>query len=560
MNTDVVAMRPSIHSCYAPSRGARSFTMTCANTVALLNTCHISFLAWSARVLAFLFLIVIPLNAHPYTSRAGKGYDGRSAVDRGSEGGAAERGFYENRLGDNPDDIISDNQVNALRIDQGSNHAVAQQICVAFTHGETPHGETPHGETPHGNTYDVTYSYNEIDADAYTRYHSPEFNSNSRVDFGMNAGYMDASVDYGMREAAESLIAIRYQAMDNMKRMAGLASPAGPAGFSEEESTERIRFHSSHRDWFVGANKPAIDTVEPDTTEPEEPDTSRTEPDTLGIPGGDSVDVEDSLDGVTGADSLVASDSAGMESKESDEPEPQTKWNVQARSVLSTVKQRAGVDLSGSQTTLDGGLRLAHTIGAYLDVVGTRRMGSNGFYQQTAFTGGYTLSLSDSWDLTGDFTIYKYPNDSVNALAQSPASLSLSADWAGDEWEAGVCLERFLGTNTFTYLTGSTGYTFFLSGDASVFCTPSIGVTFGSSTTTRRNSVRTFRDRMSLSSIVIDAFVNADIGAGFSVFADPTLMISYQKDLLKVLRNSAIAVTRTLQPLVTLGLRYTLRF
>lgn len=530
-----------------------------------LNTWTISLPALSARVLAFLILIAIPLDAHTHTTRTCKGYDGSSAVVIGNEGGAFDRHYHENRLGDNPNDILSDNQVHSQGIDKGSNHAVAQQMHVASTHGETNHGETIHGETPYGNTYDDTHAYNETDVDAQTRYHSQEFNSNSRVDFGMNVGYMDVSVKYSVREAAESLTAIRYQAMDSMKRVAGLA---GPAGFSEEESTARIRFHASYGDWYVGANKPAIDTVEPDTTEPEEPDTLRTEPDTLrtepdtlGTPGGDSVDVEDSLDGVTGADSLMASDSAGMESKELNEPEePDAQWNVQARTVLSTVKQRAGVDLSGSQTTLDGGLRLAHTIGAYLDVVGTRRMGSNGLYQQTAFTGGYTLSLSDSWDLTGDFTIYKYPNDSVNALAQSPASLSLSADWAGDEWEAGVCLERFLGTNTFTYLTGSTGYTFFLSGDASVFCTPSIGVTFGSSTTTRRNSGRTFRSRMSLSSIVIDAFVNADIGAGFSVFADPTLMISYQKDLLKVLRGSANAVTRTLQPLVTLGLRYTLRF
>ncbi len=303
------------------------------------------------------------------------------------------------------------------------------------------------------------------------------------------------------------------------------------------------------------------DTLEPDTLEPDtlEPDTLEPDlpgPDTLttkqdGI-GADSVEADDTTDSLgAGTDSVTVPE---------EESAPLPPWSIQARTVLSSQQQRAGVDLSGSQMTLDGGLRLGHTAGPYADVVGTQRLGASAVYQQTSITGGYTLSLSDAWDLSGDVTVYRYPNDSVNALAQSPASLSLSADWGGEEWEAGVSLERFLGTNTFTYLSGSTGYTFFLRDDASIFVTPSASVTFASSTYTRKNTGRSIRTRFSLSVIVIDVFFNADIGAGFSLFADPTLMISYQKDLLKVLRGSANAVTRSFQPLVTMGLRYTVRF
>ncbi len=306
---------------------------------------------------------------------------------------------------------------------------------------------------------------------------------------------------------------------------------------------------------------PVPDTLEPDTLEPDtlEPDTlnpDRPGPDTLttkqdGI-GADSVKADDTTD------SLDADTDSLMVPEEESAPLPP--WSIQARTVLSSQQQRAGVDLSGSQMTLDGGLRLGHTAGPYADVVGTQRLGASAVYQQTSITGGYTLSLSDAWDLSGDVTVYRYPNDSVNALAQSPASLSLSADWGGEEWEAGVSLERFLGTNTFTYLSGSTGYTFFLRDDASIFVTPSASVTFASSTYTRKNTGRSIRTRFSLSVIVIDVFFNADIGAGFSLFADPTLMISYQKDLLKVLRGSANAVTRSFQPGLTRGLRYTVRF
>lgn len=304
------------------------------------------------------------------------------------------------------------------------------------------------------------------------------------------------------------------------------------------------------------ADIPVPDTLEPDTLEPD-----TLEPD---LPGPDTVTTRD---GGIDADSVEADDTADSLDADTDsltvpeeEPAPLPPWSIQARTVLSSQKQRAGVDLSGSQMTLDGGLRLGHTAGPYADVVGTQRLGASGVYQQTAITGGYTLSLSDAWDLSGDVTLYRYPNDSVNALAQSPASLSLSADWAGEEWEAGVSLERFLGTNTFTYLNGSAGYTVFLRDDASIFVTPSACVTLASSTYTRKTTGKSVKTRFSLSSVVIDVFINADIGAGFSLFADPTLMISYQKDLLKVLRGSANAVTRSFQPLVTLGLRYTLRF
>ncbi|MFM7773363.1 MAG: hypothetical protein ACKO9V_00795 [Candidatus Kapaibacterium sp.] len=301
----------------------------------------------------------------------------------------------------------------------------------------------------------------------------------------------------------------------------------------------------------------APDTLAPDTLQPETPDPVLPDPDTV-RPQTDPL-AADSMAADDGSDTTGTTDPVDLSVPE-EAPAPSPPWSLQARSVLSSQKQRAGVDLSGSQVTVDGGLRLGHASGAYADVVGTRRLGADGLYQQTAITGGYSLSLSDAWDLTGDVTLYRYPNDSVNALAQSPASFSLSADWAGEEWEAGVSVERFLGTNTFTYLTGSTGYTVFLTDDASVFVTPAASVSFASSTYIRKATGRSVRSRVSLSAIVLDVFVNADIGAGFSLFADPTLMISNQKDLLKVLRGSANAVERTLQPLLTIGLRYSLRF
>jgi hypothetical protein len=58
----------------------------------------------------------------------------------------------------------------------------------------------------------------------------------------------------------------------------------------------------------------------------------------------------------------------------------------------------------------------------------------------------------------------------------------------------------------------------------------------------------------------MDVFVNTEIGYGFSVFADPMLVISYQKDLLKFIRGSASAVSKSILPLLTAGLRYTVRW
>lgn len=301
----------------------------------------------------------------------------------------------------------------------------------------------------------------------------------------------------------------------------------------------------------VSAGIWAVDTIPTDT-----------------IPGDtistDSVEVGADANAIdTTADELIGSEidsTADSTLPPQEVQQPLQPWSAQLRGVFSSQQQRAGVDLSGNQVTADAGLRLAHDIGLYLEYVGTRRLGSGGMLQQNTFSGGYSYDVSDQWSLSADVSIYRYPNDSVNALAQSPASLSLSADWGGEEWEAGLCFERFFGTTKFNYLTGSIGRSFFIDEESSFFATPSLSVTFASSTFKPRNPARPPRTSFSLSAIVMDVFVNTEIGYGFSVFADPMLVISYQKDLLKVIRGSASAVSKSILPLLTAGLRYTVRW
>ena len=286
------------------------------------------------------------------------------------------------------------------------------------------------------------------------------------------------------------------------------------------------------------------DTVDGD------PDLPNKEPD-------DSSDVEQEL--LNASDSLetVAPDSVEVSEEETESLPP---WSAQIRTVVATVKQRAGIDISGGNgMTIDAGARVGHRSGVSLDMVGTRRAGSSNPYQQTALTLGYTGALSDEFDLTVDGTLYSYPNDSVSAFAQSPASFSFAIDWSGEVWEAGFSADRYIGTNAITNLTTSIGRTFYIgelfsAQEYDVFVAPSLSVSASKTSSARKNKM--VSNGFGISAIVLDVFINAKLGYGFSFFADPGVLFSYQKDLVKVLRGNASAVGRSTQVLLSLGLRW----
>ena len=270
------------------------------------------------------------------------------------------------------------------------------------------------------------------------------------------------------------------------------------------------------------------------------------------------VDEDSSSSEEADLDSLETMDSISTDTTVVEEPMPP--WSAQVRGVLSTFKQRAGVDISGSSVTLDGGARISHRSGLSLDVVTTRRPGSNVQFQQTAFSLGYAVSLSDEYDFSVDGTLYRYPNDSVNAFAQSPASLSMAVDWTGEEWDAGFGIDRFIGTNSFTYVNFSAGRTFYAGSavslpDDDLFISPSLGVTAAKTTSARKNKAT---GSFGLSSIMFDVFVNARLSQSISLFIDPGVLLTYQRDLLKVLRGNAASASKATQFLLSIGIRWDL--
>ena len=252
---------------------------------------------------------------------------------------------------------------------------------------------------------------------------------------------------------------------------------------------------------------------------------------------------------------------ASVDSAEVTEAVVHHKWKAQAKTVFSTQKQHDGVDLSGNAPTGDFSLKLSHESGLYASVTGTQRFGSTAEYQQTTISGGYTFSAADWCDLSADLTLNRFPNDTINALASNPVIMSFAADFYPDFMDISLSLDHYFGVPSANYLSLVLAKTYVLDKAERFTLTPGFSIAYSSSKYKYKGvKLSGTLNVKGISSTSIDLYADYNLGSGFSLSLDPTILISFQRDLLKVLKGNTNALSKSTQLVVIAGLRYNLRF
>ncbi|MFN8367943.1 MAG: hypothetical protein U0Y96_11985 [Candidatus Kapaibacterium sp.] len=227
------------------------------------------------------------------------------------------------------------------------------------------------------------------------------------------------------------------------------------------------------------------------------------------------------------------------------EPPPK-KWSLSLKSNIMTSQIRNGVDLSENNPTGDLGFKINHANGLHGGIKGVRRLGTNGFYQQTNIALGYDYEYSESLSFSADYTYYRYPNPDVNPLASTTSSLSLSASLDAKVVYVDFCFDRYLGTDPANFFSIDVSQFFLVGKEELLSIAPNFDISFTSFKFTNKNKVtKTIRG---VSSISLDVMFGYDIGKGFSISADPMLLQTVQRDL--------VIKTKQLQLVFTAGIRY----
>jgi len=235
---------------------------------------------------------------------------------------------------------------------------------------------------------------------------------------------------------------------------------------------------------------------------------------------------------------------------ETDTTEPPPKqWTVSARTNIMTSQIRSGVELSNNQPTGDFGMKVSHAIGLNGGFKMVRRLGTNGFHQQTNYSIGYDYELSDALSLSADYTYYKYPNADVNPLASTTSSLSLSASLDAKIVYVDFNIDRYFGTDPANFFSIDVSQFFLVGKEELLSIAPNLDISLTSFTyKTKNNGIKTIRG---LSSISLDVMFGYNLGNGFSISADPMLLQTIQRDLL--------IKSKQLQFVITAGIRYKLK-
>jgi hypothetical protein len=240
---------------------------------------------------------------------------------------------------------------------------------------------------------------------------------------------------------------------------------------------------------------------------------------------------------------------------------PETKWRLSLRSSLRTNQVQNGVALSNNQPVLDIGARLSHDIGLYASVTGTRRLGENGFYQQTNLMAGYMVSATNWLDLSFDYMRFMYANDLVNPLAGAQQALSFTASFYTPVVDIDISADRYFGTDKVNYLTLYLSRFISLTDDFTIIPGASIGATSFEIESIRKRPradkplVKTQTVR-GLSAITGDITFSYNLGKSFTLTYNPMLLFAFQPDVITIKSGSSF----TSQLIHTLGLRYLIKW
>ncbi len=237
--------------------------------------------------------------------------------------------------------------------------------------------------------------------------------------------------------------------------------------------------------------------------------------------------------------------------------EESTAWTASVHTQYNNRDNSGGVDMSNELAALQYGAQITHTSGFSLGVNAENLLGSGGGFMRWGATLGYTYAAAGWMNVSGEFSYFKYENDSLNAVANLTNSLTLGVTFPNRIVNVGLSYNSYFGGGSASYVGLNLDQSFETNG---LTMNPSMNVSFisqtiaqsrlvsykrsqhaaaaasgkgkglgggGTVTTSSSNSVTV----TGLSGITLALALSYDLGNGFSVSAQPTYVYSPKVEL-----------------------------
>jgi hypothetical protein len=238
---------------------------------------------------------------------------------------------------------------------------------------------------------------------------------------------------------------------------------------------------------------------------------------------------------------------AALRAQEDATEEKESSWTASAHGLYQNKDNNRGVDLSNDLAMFLYGVRVEHTAGFSLDLSGANLLGSGGGFERWSATVGYTYSATTWLTLSGEYSKFKYKDDSLNAIANLNNSLTLGITFPTKIVNVGLSYSTYFGGGSASYFGLNLDHTY-QSGKLTV--NPSLNFSLISQTIDQKRlvtykkilksgrgvgkpgtSTPTSLTVSGLSGITLSVALGYELGNGFAVSLQPTYVYSPKAEL-----------------------------
>ncbi|MFA6470298.1 MAG: hypothetical protein WCW35_15495 [Bacteroidota bacterium] len=235
-------------------------------------------------------------------------------------------------------------------------------------------------------------------------------------------------------------------------------------------------------------------------------------------------------------------------------------FTVSASSRYSTAQITHGVDVSGNQGIISNGISVGHANGLSFSYVNTSLL--TGTTLNHTFCAGYSYDFTDFFSGDIEFTHTRYPDQSINAVAEFPNALAVSVSADLQLFDLSLSYDKYFGTGAPAYI-GIDAMKIVIVNDWAFI--PIIDLTFISqeinyttakfkpNSTNSKKTGQVVQSVVSLSGISGLSFgciFRYDLGKGFSTRFVPQMSLTPKQEI----------AARSTQWTASLGLSYTTGF
>ncbi len=254
---------------------------------------------------------------------------------------------------------------------------------------------------------------------------------------------------------------------------------------------------------------------------------------------------------------LSVASEKGVAQEEDSTDEESTAWTAAVHALYSSRDNTGGVDMSNELAAFQYGAQIEHSSGFSFGVAAENLLGSGGGFVKWGATLGYAYTTLSWMNLSGEFSYFKYEDDSLNAIANLTNSLTLGISFPNRIVSVGFTYNSYFGGGSASYYGFNLDRSY-SKGDFTA--NPSLNFSFISQTIDQKrlvsykrnvhaaaaagkgkgfggggNTVTTSSSNSvtvtGLSGITLSAALSYDLGNGLSVNAQPSYVYSPKAEL-----------------------------